>query len=94
MTILKNAFDRSAWILLAATVAAFGISGHHGFGLYTGALTLVIGYIKGRLVVLDFMEMRHAPPVWRLLLEGWLVLLTSVLLAIYFSDIGKPLIAN
>ncbi|PKO90576.1 MAG: hypothetical protein CVU18_00215 [Betaproteobacteria bacterium HGW-Betaproteobacteria-12] len=89
MNILKNAFDRSAWILLVATVAAFSISGQHGFGLYAGALTLVIGYIKGRLVVLDFMEMRHAPPVWRRLLEGWLVLLTSVLLAIYFSDIGK-----
>jgi caa(3)-type oxidase subunit IV len=89
MNALANRWDRCALVLLVATATTFIVSGNHELGHYAGGLTLLIAYIKSRLVLLDFMEIHHAPLVWRLVLEGWLLVLTSILLVLYLSDIGK-----
>ncbi len=80
---IKNRSDRAWLILLLATATTFGISDSRSIGLYAGIAPLVIAYIKGRLVVLDFMELRHAPSLWRGLFEAWLLLVSAALLAVY-----------
>ena len=48
---------------------------------------LVIAFVKGRLVILDFMELREAPRLWRALLEGWLILVSSLILLAYWISL-------
>lgn len=36
------------------------------------ALVLGIAWVKGSLIALDFMELRHAPWFWRYVVLGWL----------------------
>ena len=83
MSLLSPPLHR-AWLLLLAATAltwALGESGAAG----TGAIVamLLIAFVKGRLVILDFMELRHAPRLWRLLLEGWLLLVGVLILIAY-----------
>ena len=73
------------WLLLIlATATTFWVGVESGIGLATGAATLAITWVKARLVVLDFMELRHAPPLWRRILEGWLIVVTTLMLAAYY----------
>ncbi|MBL8418222.1 MAG: cytochrome C oxidase subunit IV family protein, partial [Dechloromonas sp.] len=48
---------------------------------------LLIAFVKGRLVILDFMELRNAPALWRALLEGWLILVSSLILLAYWISL-------
>lgn len=80
---LGSYLHRTLVILVLATTAAFWMRSGDMVGLAIGASTLAIAYLKGRLVVLDYMELRHAPRVWRALLEGWLLLVTTLLFVGY-----------
>ena len=78
-------------VLMLATLATYAI-GEVGAQLgIVGPLAmtalLVIGFIKGRLVILDFMELREAPRLWRALLEGWLILVSSLILLAYWISL-------
>ena len=48
---------------------------------------MVIAFVKGRLVILDFMELRDAPMMWRVLLEGWLIVVASLILLAYWISL-------
>jgi hypothetical protein len=51
---------------------------------------LVIAALKVRIIVMEFMEARHAPALLRRFTDAWLVLLVSVLLVIYLIGLhGK-----
>jgi hypothetical protein len=78
--------NRSWLVLLAATLVTFSISDNHAIGTYAGIATLLISYLKGRLVVLDFMELRHAPALWRGLFEAWVLIISAVLLVAYLAS--------
>lgn len=82
--LLRSTNIRVLLLLLIATAATFQISGEASIGFYAGTGTLVIAYLKGRLIALDFMELRHAPLVWRLAIEGWLLLVSAMLLTVYW----------
>jgi hypothetical protein len=56
-------------------------------GTWAIVTMLLIAFIKGRLVILDFMELREAPLMWRLLLEGWLILVSSLILLAYWISL-------
>ncbi len=75
--------QRTWLLLLGATIAALWMRENGPAGLTIGATTLAIAYAKGRVVVLDFMELRRAPLLWRCLLEGWLLLISGLIAAIY-----------
>src|SRR5258708_1703701 len=75
--------QRTWLLLLGATIAALWMRENGPAGLTIGATTLAIAYAKGRVVVLDFMELRRAPLLWRCLLEGWLLLISGLISAIY-----------
>lgn len=64
------------FILVAATLLSWEVG--HGVGFddlrHAGAAIIVIAFIKARYVILDFMEIRHAPRAMRLVGEAWVVL--------------------
>ena len=68
---------------MAATILGYTVRIEASIGLIAGTTTLLIAYLKARVVLLDFMEFRHAPRVWRAMLEGWLALLALSILAVY-----------
>ena len=47
---------------------------------YLWILILGVAFFKVRVVVLDFMEIRHAPAALRFALEGWVILTCGVLM--------------
>jgi hypothetical protein len=74
-----------AWlVLLVATGATWWLGEVGAAGAGAILVMLAIVFIKGRLVILDFMELRGAPLMWRLLLEGWLILVGGLILLAYW----------
>lgn len=84
---LKNPANR-AWLVLIVATAITWYLGEVG-AAGTGAIVamLLIAFVKGRLVILDFMELREAPKMWRILLEGWLILVSSLILLAYWISL-------
>jgi len=87
MNALSNPAHRAWFVLLIATTITWYLGEVGAAG--TGAIIamLVIAFVKGRLVILDFMELREAPLMWRLLLEGWLILVSSLILLAYWISL-------
>jgi Prokaryotic Cytochrome C oxidase subunit IV len=74
-----------AWLLLVlATGATYCLRADGFVGFAAGAGTLTIAYVKGRTIILDFMELRQAPLVWRGILEGWLFGVSVLVFAVYW----------
>lgn len=74
-------------ILLMATATTYwlGESSHPGrLGMAPVLLMLGMAFVKAMLVIYDFMELRHAPRLWRLLLVGWLVLVSALIVLAYW----------
>ena len=87
MSFLQNPIHRAWLILMIATAITWylGEVGAAGTGAIVGML--LIAFVKGRLVILDFMELRQAPRMWRLLLEGWMLLVGSLILLAYWLSL-------
>ena len=87
MNFLSTPIHRAWLILLLATSITWylGEVGAAGTGAIVGML--LIAFVKGRLVILDFMELRQAPRMWRLLLEGWMLLVGSLILLAYWLSL-------
>jgi hypothetical protein len=49
---------------------------------------LLLSLLKGGLVALDFMELRHASTLWRYLVLGWLLLVVGCIIFVYLN--GSP----
>jgi hypothetical protein len=64
-----------ALVALAAATMAFAGAGA-GRGLANGAV-LAIAAIKGRRILLDYLDLRSAPPFWRGLATAWLFLVVG-----------------
>ena len=87
MSFLKNTAHRAWLLLIIATSITWYLGEVGAAGTATIAAMLVIAFIKGRLVILDFMELRAAPRLWRLLLEGWLILVSALILLAYWISL-------
>ena len=87
MVCIKNPINRAWLVLMIATAITWylGEVGAAGTGAIVGML--LIAFVKGRLVILDFMELRQAPRMWRLLLEGWMLLVGSLILLAYWLSL-------
>lgn len=74
------------WFLL---VAATALSWEVGHGLafddlrYARAAVIVVAFIKVRYVILDFMEIRHAPLAVRAVAEIWAITVCAALVGLY-----------
>lgn len=84
---LKNSANRAWIVLLLATAITLFLGETGAAGTAAIVTMLVIAFIKGRLVILDFMELRNAPTMWRVLLEGWLILVSSLILLAYWISL-------
>jgi hypothetical protein len=86
-TFFLNPAHRAWLVLLVATGTTWWLGEVGAAG--TGAILamLAIAFIKGRLVILDFMGLRGAPLMWRLLLEGWLILVGGLILLAYWISL-------
>ena len=53
------------------------------------SLILLIAVLKAQMIVLHYMELKHAPLAWRMAFEGWVVLAASLILGIWlFTGTG------
>lgn len=77
----------AVWVLLmAATCTSTWLLSK---GAVSPAVAVVgiflIAGVKVRFVMLDFMELRHAPVPVRVAFEAWIVLVTCVILGFWFA---------
>jgi caa(3)-type oxidase subunit IV len=87
MNLLSNPAHRAWLVLLAATAATWQLGEAGAAGPLAIVAMLALAFVKGRLVILDFMELRRAPLLWRLLLEGWLIVVASLILLAYWISL-------
>ena len=64
-----------ALVALAAATMALADAGR-GLLLANGAI-LAIAAVKGRRILLDYLDLRSAPPLWRGLATAWLLLVAG-----------------
>jgi len=61
------------WLfMVAATAFAWFVADHGMGGPLVVMLLFSLAYMKSALVILDFMAVRHAPKLWRVVMLGWL----------------------
>lgn len=87
---LKNLWDRPAsriWLLLmTATVATTWWLAKDVIAPRVGTVAIIaIAAYKVRLVLLHFMELRHAPLPLRLVFEAWVLLVTAGVVGLYLT---------
>ena len=74
------------WVLLVAATALSWAMGH-GMGLHDRRIASVaiigVAALKARYVILDFMELRGAPLVPRLVAEAWVAVLGAAMIGLY-----------
>src|SRR5262245_23875858 len=84
------------WLgLVAVTLVSWWIGSRHGHREFASSTAvtyavILIAAIKLRVIVREFMEVRHAPRLLRGLTDGWVVLLIVALLGIYSLKLGMP----
>ncbi|WP_232076139.1 cytochrome C oxidase subunit IV family protein [Mycobacterium gallinarum] len=72
------------WVgLVAVTVVSWAVGAEHGVGSSVAVVVLALALVKVRFVGLDFMELRHAPPVLRAVFEAYCIILWMVLAGMY-----------
>ena len=71
------------WLALAALSTATVVLGNAGSTLVLAGAVLAVALLKGWVITERFMEMCHAPVMWRLLMLGWpLVMAAGVILTL------------
>ena len=80
------------WLLLLAATAFTWWLGHSGAlvppRLAMMALVFGLAWLKGLGVILEFMELRHAPAAWRWGVLGWLWLVMLGIVWAYLKGMG------
>ena len=78
-----------AWLILTAiTIVSWWLAPGHSGGVAVPNVTItvaviVLGFIKGRLIIRFFMEVRTAPRWLKVATDAWLAVLWLGILAIY-----------
>jgi hypothetical protein len=75
------------WLgLILATALSWEMG--HGMGFrdarLAGAAIIVVAFVKVRYVILDFMELRHAPVLMRAVAEVWAAAVCAVLVGLFW----------
>jgi hypothetical protein len=83
MLLLRHPIHRTWLLLAAASLAALFVRVDVTVGAAAGVATLGLAWFKCRLVILDFMELRHAPRPWRWAAEGWALSIAVIVLLVY-----------
>ena len=78
------------FMLVCASVATWLLIEDQGLTAPAAvSLILLIAVIKVRMIVLHYMELKHAPSRWRLVFELWPVVAATLILGLWFFT-GTP----
>ena len=90
MTMTAARTTTYAWLVLSAiTIVSWCLAPGHTRGTATAAsvpitiAVILLGFIKGRLIIQYFMEVRTAPRWLKLFTDAWLTVLWAGVLVIY-----------
>jgi bacteriorhodopsin len=73
---------RSIWlILMALSLFSTFVAEGSKHALYAIGAVFIIAAVKGDLVIIHYMEARHAAPHWRFMYRSWLVAMVVLLIA-------------
>jgi len=76
------------WVVLilitVASLESVRLKGHVIDERLQGAAVIILAFIKVRLIILDFMEIRHAPVPLRVALEAWMGVICAALITLLF----------
>lgn len=76
------------WLLLiVATVLTWVVGERGASGAHIVAFLAALSFAKGSVVILDFMALRHAPLMWRVLTLGWMALIWALIGFAYWNAI-------
>jgi len=91
---MRNPSVNLIWLLLLLATSVtywLGESGQVGADhLGPVLLMFALAVFKGLWVINDFMELRHAPVLWRRLLVGWLLSVTALCVLAYGLAVISP----
>jgi ABC-type uncharacterized transport system permease subunit len=74
-----------AWIILvAAALASWLLTERSGTVRIGTSLVMLIAAFKVRLVVGHFMELKYQPRPWRIVFDGWALIVTIIILGGYW----------
>lgn len=90
MTHLTPRAATLVWLfLISATLGSAWLAEHHAVsGSLTGFFVILVAFIKGRLIMRYFMEMRAAPLSWRFAFDAWGVAATATILGLWAWPAG------
>ena len=71
--------------LIAATLITWLVGERGAHGPAAVALMFGLAYIKGSLIILEFMALRRAPLMWRMLTLGWLTGVCTLIAIAYWK---------
>ena len=73
------------WLILSAiTVISWWLApGHPGGHVAITVAVVLLGFVKGRMIIRYFMEVRTAPRWLKLATDAWLIVLWAAILGIY-----------
>lgn len=93
LTLVKSRITVIWLLLVAATVLSWesveGLRWVHDLRL-AGVIVMAIAFLKTRFVMLDFMELRHAPLPIRLFAEAWWVFVGLIVIAAFWTGVFGP----
>jgi hypothetical protein len=69
--------DLTLLVLLVLTLATMALAGVTGAPVLVNGIVLAIAAIKGRRILLDYLDLRSAPALWRGLATAWLMLIVG-----------------
>ncbi|HKY89572.1 MAG TPA: cytochrome C oxidase subunit IV family protein [Nevskiaceae bacterium] len=75
-----------AWLfLVGASLATLVVVESHATRADVAVgVVMILAAIKARLIVLHFMELKHAPLAWRVAFEGWVVVVAALIAGLWF----------
>ncbi len=71
-------------IITLISLESIHLKGHVIDERVQAAIVIILAFVKVRLIILDFMEVRGAPRPLRFALEGWVVVMSIALMAMVF----------
>ena len=69
--------DLTLLALLGLTLATMAVAGATRAPVLVDGIVLAIAAIKGRRILLDYLDLRSAPALWRGLATAWLTLIVG-----------------
>lgn len=76
------------WIaLIAGTLLTWTVGERGEAGAAITALLFAIAFVKGALIILDYMALRRAPRLWQFVTLGWLTVVCAAIGLAYWKGL-------